>query len=74
MFEDQEEVVQELLSGNPDFRAMFEQHQNLKETVRKVETGVLPMEKYSLDRIKKEKLLLKDKMASLISSHRRPSA
>lgn len=70
MFEDQQEALQELLNTNSEFKELYEQHQSLKETVRKAETGVLPMEKFSLDRIKKEKLLLKDKMATILSSHR----
>lgn len=63
MFEDQTEVVNNLLAKDPEFREMFEKHQNLKSQVRDADLGVLPLDQLTVERMKKEKLLLKDKMA-----------
>lgn len=66
MFEDQQELVEKLLASNADFKELHDQHQALKKTIWESETGVTPKDDYSIDRMKKEKLQLKDKMAALL--------
>lgn len=70
MFEDQEETVQKLLATNPEFKALYDRHQELKSKVNDANIGASPLDDFSLDRLKKEKLLLKDKMAAMLSTAR----
>lgn len=69
MFEHEQDVVQELLSDNDEFRRLFEKHQDLHKQVHEAEIGAAPMDDLSLVRLKKEKLLAKDRMARILSTH-----
>ena len=69
MFEHQQETVQELLSDNDEFRRLFEKHQDLHKQVHEAEIGAAPMDDLSLVRLKKEKLLAKDRMARILSTY-----
>ena len=66
MFEDQLQAVQELLETDEQFRDLHDQYQSIKDTVD--EKG-RTMDKFKLDKLKKEKLLLKDQMADILSAH-----
>jgi len=70
MFEYDQEVVKALLEENNDFKRMYEKHHQLKDDVHKAEQGEIPMTDFALENLKKEKLLLKDKMAVLIYQYR----
>ena len=74
MFEHDESLVQVLLKESEEFSYLYNKHQELKARVRKVETGVVPMDDVALGAMKKEKLLAKDKMASIIDDYRREHA
>ncbi|MBF0612776.1 MAG: YdcH family protein [Magnetococcales bacterium] len=63
MFENETEVVESLLATDEEFRDMYQRHQNLKSQVRDADLGVLPLDQLTVERMKKEKLMLKDKMA-----------
>jgi len=69
MFEHEQETVQELLSDNDEFRRLFEKHQDLHKQVHEAEIGEAPMDDLSLVRLKKEKLLAKDRMARILSTY-----
>ena len=71
MFEYDQEIVEVLLNDNKQFQALYKEHNTLKEKVRDAELGVLPLDDFSLGTMKKEKLLVKDKMAVLIEQYRR---
>lgn len=73
MFEDQQEAVQKLLESNEEFRQLHEQHQALKAKVRDAGIGATPMDPFALERAKKEKLMLKDKMAVILNGHLKKS-
>ncbi|GAB4352258.1 MAG: hypothetical protein Kow006_16810 [Gammaproteobacteria bacterium] len=70
MFEYDQELVEELLATDVTFRKLHEEHQQIKAKVREAEIGTLPMDDFTLARLKKEKLRCKDKMAAIIASHR----
>ena len=74
MFEYDQEIVEVLLNENERFRALYKEHNTLKEKVRNAEIGVLPLDALSLGTMKKEKLLAKDKMAVMIEQYRREHA
>ena len=71
MFEYDQEIVQILLKDNEQFQTLYKEHNELKTKVRDAETGVLPLDDFSLGTMKKEKLLAKDKMAAMIEEYRR---
>ena len=71
MFEYDETIVQALLNESDEFKYLYDKHHDLKEKVRKAETGVLPVDDLTLGSMKKEKLLAKDRMASMIDDYRR---
>jgi len=69
MFEDQQGAVEELLATDEKFKGLYEQHRQLKERVHEISIGIKPVDSVSLERMKKEKLLLKDKMAFILKTH-----
>lgn len=71
MFEYDQEIVSALMNDNQDFQRLYKKHHELKEKVRDAELGVLPVDDATLGTLKKEKLLAKDRMASLIEQYRR---
>ncbi len=71
MFEYDNEIVESLLSENKDFERLYNKHGDLKQRVEQANAGVEPIDDLSLEQLKKEKLLLKDRLASLIQDYRR---
>ncbi len=71
MFESDEEIVQELLTSDEEFKRLYQKHQGLKDQVQQANEGLIPLDDVSLENLKKQKLLLKDRMAALIASRRR---
>lgn len=71
MFEHDQKTVQELLAQNFDFKLLYSKHQELDDKVDKAGSGILPLDDVTLENMKKERLLLMDKMAILIQRHRR---
>lgn len=74
MFEYDESIVRALLNDSDEFKYLYNKHHDLKDKVRKAETGVLPLDDVALGAMKKEKLLAKDKMALMIDDYRREHA
>lgn len=71
MFEYDDEIVSSLLAEDKDFKRLFDKHDRLKKRVQSVHTGIEPLDDFSLENIKKEKLLIKDRMAVMIENYRR---
>jgi len=71
MFEFDHEIVDFLVSENKDFKRLFEKHGELKQRVNDANTGTIPIDNFTLENMKKEKLLLKDRMAHMIEDYRR---
>jgi len=74
MFEYDQDIVDVLLTENDDFKRLFEKHGELKEKVHEANIGTQPLDDFSLEKLKKEKLLLKDRMAAIIQDYRREHA
>ena len=70
MFEYDQAIVSKLLEENDAFRNLYEQHRQLDEQVSEADSGVLPLDDITLHRLKKEKLLIRDKLATLIAQNR----
>jgi hypothetical protein len=67
MFEHHQELLEELIKENEDFRRNYNRHQELDKRVTAAELGTAPMEDLALNRLKKEKLWIKDKLAVIIN-------
>ena len=74
MFEYDQEIIESLLSENGDFKRLYEKHVELKQRVKDANLTTNALDDYSLETMKKEKLLLKDRMAAMISEYRQAHA
>lgn len=74
MFEHDQEIVNSLLSEDDDFKRLYEKHGQLKQKVREANLGTQPLDDYTLENLKKEKLLIKDRMAMMIAHYRQAHA
>jgi uncharacterized protein YdcH (DUF465 family) len=74
MFEYDQDIVKELLDANDRFQTLYQQHSYLKTQVREAETGIHPLDDLALRRLKRQKLLAKDKMAHMIQHYQREHA
>ena len=70
MFEHDQQIVTSLLQQNDDFKRLYSKHVELKQRVTEAHSGIIPLDDFSLEKMKKEKLLLKDRMAQMIESYR----
>lgn len=66
MFEDQLQAVNELLASNETFRQLYEQHTSLRE---EIETTTYSRDHFALERMKKQKLKIKDQLAEILDHH-----
>ena len=69
MFENHQDVMQQLLKSDENFRRLYNQHQQLDKRVAAAETGTAPMGDLALNAMKKEKLMTKDHLARMMHHH-----
>lgn len=74
MFEHDQEIVNSLLNENNDFKRLYEKHDVLKNTVKDANDKNLKVDQLSLEGLKKEKLILKDRMATIIEDYKHSNA
>lgn len=70
MFEYEQDIVECLLNEDEDFKRLYEKHSELKQKVKEANIGTRPLDDFSLEDLKKQKLLLKDQMAAKIATYR----
>lgn len=65
-------LKQELIETDEQFRALYEQHQSFERRLEELLSKSLPSEQDELEekQIKRQKLLLKDRMEAIMRSHR----
>jgi len=68
MFEHRQQAMEKLMKENEDFRRIFNRHQQLDKRVTAAELGTAPMEDLALNRLKKEKLWAKDRLAQIMDT------
>ena len=71
MFEYDQDIVDTLLQENENFKRMYQKHGELKQRVRDANAGAEPLDDFALENMKKEKLMLKDRMSAMIAEYRR---
>ena len=57
--------VDTLLKSNPEFRQLYQQHQDLDRRVMNAELGISPLDDLELSRLKREKLAAKDRLVRI---------
>ena len=63
MFEDQSQsAVEARLNSDPEFRQMYNEHRKLNRQCMDAELGVYAVDDVTLGRMKREKLLLKQRL------------
>ena len=70
MFEQDHKIVESLLDKDKNFRRLFNKHCQLKSKGREANVGYLGISDFDLEVLKKEKLLLKDRMSVIIEDYR----
>lgn len=69
MFEFEEAVVDALLTNDDQFRRLYDKHRDLNTRVDAVNAGSATMEHFELETMKKEKLMLRDRMQAMIHQY-----
>ncbi len=69
MFEKDQDTVDLLLSESDTFRRRYDKHIVLKSRVKDANGGVISMEQLALEKLKTEKLSLKDQMVVMIKNY-----
>lgn len=70
MFEFEKEIVDTLLDEDDGFKRLHEKYSELKQQVKQANQSMYALDEFSIDNLKKEKLLLKDRMAITITEYR----
>ncbi|GGZ70746.1 hypothetical protein GCM10008101_26360 [Lysobacter xinjiangensis] len=69
MFEDRSvSELDSLIKGNPEFRQLYQHHQDLDRRVMNAELGISPVDDLELTRMKREKLHAKDRLFRMAGS------
>jgi uncharacterized protein YdcH (DUF465 family) len=66
MFEHRQEQMERLMKENEEFLRIYNRHQELDKRVTAAEFGTAPMEDLALNKLKKEKLWAKDRLARIM--------
>lgn len=69
MFDHHKNELDQLLSENIEFRRLYNKHQDLDAKVDEAENGKLAMDEMSLHKLKKEKLLMKDRLQDIMRDY-----
>ena len=68
MFPEYRRLITQLKSENAHFSALFQRHNDLDQEIQNMEDGIVPTAGVNIEVLKKEKLLLKDKLYGLLKA------
>jgi uncharacterized protein YdcH (DUF465 family) len=74
MLAEYRDEISELKQNNTHFKRVFEKHNKLDHDVKDAEHGRVGMNDFEIEKMKKEKLLLKDEMLKIILEHKKAQA
>jgi uncharacterized protein YdcH (DUF465 family) len=66
--------ITELKQSDAHFTRIFEKHNKLDQDVQDAEHGRVGLSDFEIEKMKKEKLMLKDEMLKMILEHRKAQA
>lgn len=70
MFDYDQDIVKSLLHDSIEFKRLYDKHSRLKQQVQEAQTGHQDFNEFELERLKKEKLHVKDRMAGMIENYK----
>ncbi len=71
MLHEYREIISEIKVENAHFAKIFEKHNELDQQIENIEEGREHMEQLSLEKLKKEKLRLKDEAYAMIVEYKK---
>ncbi len=71
MLHEYRDIITKLKTENAHFAKIFEKHNELDDKIREVEEGREHMEDLELEKLKKEKLRLKDEAYAMILEYKK---
>ena len=71
MFHEYRQEISALKSSNAHFEKLFTKHNEIDDKVDEVENGRVHMEDLELEKLKKEKLKIKDEIHSMILEYKK---
>ncbi|WP_371883972.1 YdcH family protein [Caballeronia sp. S22] len=66
MFPEYRDLISRLKTEDAHFSRLFERHNELDHQIANMGTGVAPANSFTIESLKKEKLLLKDKLYAVL--------
>ncbi|WP_243039366.1 YdcH family protein [Dyella sedimenti] len=66
MFPEFRDLITELKGRDPHFSRLFHRHNELDQEIKNMESGVVPAAPLAIEQLKKEKLLLKDQLYTIL--------
>lgn len=66
MFPEYRDIISRLKTEDAHFSRLFERHNELDHQIHNMETGVTSADSFVIESLKKEKLLLKDKLYAVL--------
>lgn len=69
MFHEYRDLISELKTKDAHFAKIFDRHNELDQKIKDAAEGREHMEDVELDKLKKEKLLLKDEVYAILSAY-----
>jgi len=71
MLHEYKDIISKLKVENAHFAKIFEKHNELDDLITEVEEGRKPMDDLELEKLKKEKLALKDEAYAMIIEYKK---
>jgi len=71
MLHEYKDIVSKLKVENAHFHKIFDRHNELDDLITEVEDGRKPMDDFELEKLKKEKLRLKDEAYAMIIEYKK---
>lgn len=71
MFHEYRDEISALKAKNAHFEKIFEDHNELDKKISNAENGLNPLTDIEIDKLKKQKLLLKDEVYAMIMEYRK---
>ena len=69
MFEGQSQAeLDAIIKTNPEFKNLYQRHKELDKQVLDAELGVLAIDDLTLSRMKREKLMAKDRLTTMFAA------
>lgn len=74
MFPEYRDLITQLKTTDHHFLRLFDQHNDLDQRIKRMETHIEPGTQVDIEKLKKEKLALKDQLYTILRKASAPSA